>query len=400
MITFLFAGRRLVILLVAVLLTGTVHGDARSAYRQGLEALQAERFAEAAEAFRTALGERPDAKVGLFREYLPHYHLGVALAQQDQCAAAMAAWDEAERQGEVRKSSAADQLDGWRSRCATRLDRLDRAARAAAAAEPTFLAVQEEAIRVARLREAAVLERVWSDGAPSFEERQREGLRRLGQARRALQAAAAAGDPEGAAAARERGEEVIGHFRQLAEDAEAVLADLGAVLDSEIEALELIVERAEATLITTRELRPYPRRLGLLVAKVESAVRAAGRREADAPPARLRQLRDALAGEVDRLEEAARRPPRDLMRAVRAHLAGRPQDVLMLLDGAEFDDPRAEGQACLLRAASRQAISFLDQDAAAVLEDELLRCASLGAVAPERFFSPRFLALYRPLVGR
>ncbi len=88
----------------------TVWADAEESFKEGIEAVDLERWREAEGHFRQAVaanGQESDRRIfisGAFsRPYLPHFYLGWALFQQgpDACEAALEAWDVSESQAVV-----------------------------------------------------------------------------------------------------------------------------------------------------------------------------------------------------------------------------------------------------------------------------------------------------------
>ncbi len=74
---------------------------------------------EAIEADPAEAAERQWATAGEDGPYLPHFYLGLANALGNDCVAALAAWNESERQGEVQKTAQHARLQAERAECDT-----------------------------------------------------------------------------------------------------------------------------------------------------------------------------------------------------------------------------------------------------------------------------------------
>ncbi|MEO1369827.1 MAG: hypothetical protein AAFX50_21805, partial [Acidobacteriota bacterium] len=92
-------------------------------YKTGKDAIDAKQWASAEKAMRTAIAEDPEAKRRLLTRYTPYYYLGVSLAEQGRCRAALEAWRQTDRYGALREGGdeAAD-LQRRRARCSKLVD--------------------------------------------------------------------------------------------------------------------------------------------------------------------------------------------------------------------------------------------------------------------------------------
>ena len=75
-----------------------------NAYKAGLDAIEAKDWERADRSMSEALAQRGEEKAKLpvklfLRPYLPHFYLGYARFERGDCAGALAAWAESERQG-------------------------------------------------------------------------------------------------------------------------------------------------------------------------------------------------------------------------------------------------------------------------------------------------------------
>ncbi|MBP1644190.1 MAG: hypothetical protein H6Q03_2859 [Acidobacteria bacterium] len=96
---------------------------AEESFREGMSALDQNKWGVAAAAFRAALAERPaegGRRVRIYGtwllDYLPHYYLGVALFQLDDLEGAAAEWRESRRQGAILSTPLVADLERWESR--------------------------------------------------------------------------------------------------------------------------------------------------------------------------------------------------------------------------------------------------------------------------------------------
>jgi hypothetical protein len=104
-------------------------------------------------------------------------------------------------------------------------------------------------------------------------------------------------------------------------------------------------------------------------------------------------------------ETASTAPPSSLRQAAEAFFRGDDDGTLRMLTGSQFEDPRADLQAGLLKAAALYRKFLLGRQAdSSLLEaarDEVARCRGLNrAFEPDpRYFSPDFVSLYRDSTG-
>jgi hypothetical protein len=96
--------------LLAVVAPARAQEGADKVYRDGVEAVEKQKWSEAAGLMRQAIAmnrtEAPGARrLGLFggRDYLPYLLLGRALLAQSDCTGALNAWEESDKQGVARK---------------------------------------------------------------------------------------------------------------------------------------------------------------------------------------------------------------------------------------------------------------------------------------------------------
>lgn len=400
-VTFDRVGRpaAVIAVLLAWLLPALAAADARDRYKDGVDALKEGRFPAAEQAFRDAIAERAEERVGTFRrDYLPHFQLGVALEEQNRCREALASWAESQRQGEIEKAAAENaELRRRTQRCEEKVRELDAAR---AAAEQAVARAREAALAMKRLQAKPELAAVWNDGEPSFAGRQQDVLQRTGEAERRLGAIA---DSHGVRPLQEvkmLANQVVGEIEAFVADAEARLRSIQDAASSALDRLQAVEQRATDELGAVAYLQPYPPELGRRVEELRQTLQAVAADKRSASPQALAALQARLEDDLSRLQQAAAPPPAGLRTAVKAFLSGDYESVLATLEGERYRDPRAAGQACLLRAAARHAFWVLsgeteDELLAALLTDvEECRRLRPPPPIPARFFSPRFLRFY------
>lgn len=378
--------------------------DARS-YKNGLNALADRRYPDAEKYFREAIADRSDERSGgLRKSYLPHYYLGVALSEQERCAEALEAWRASEGQGQVQRTEdEGKELPRRKQRC---LDKIHELESARGAAEQAVARARKASQTLARLRESPELAKEWSAGEPSLETREEKARRELEEAARLL-GAAAGEDPAPHQQAKTLANGAATAFDEIRSEAQTRLTELRDATSSALERLEASEAKARAGLGQLAHLEPFPPELRKIAVAVTQALDETVARKAEAGAAELGRLRQDLDAAAARLAEAAQGPPATLRAAAEAFLAGRHDDVLATLQGEAYRDPRAVGQACLLRAAAgfelQERSEEPDPERAAALRREVLECRKLVAAAriPPRFFSPRFIRFYEnPEAGR
>jgi hypothetical protein len=101
-------------------------GDYREVYRRGINAKNRKQWKDAATLFEQALqlrstdtGERISITgFGNIEPYVPHYYLGLALMNLNDCAGALRNWERAEQDGAIQKTNLYRDLEGGRRKCA------------------------------------------------------------------------------------------------------------------------------------------------------------------------------------------------------------------------------------------------------------------------------------------
>jgi len=388
------------LLLGLALQSWPVAADFRDDYKRGIETLERGQWSQAASLFRQAAAERPDEKARLSRSpfskrYLPHFYLGEALLEMDDCEGALTAWAESERQGVVTRlpeyQSLIDGRDICRRQAATRFDSQRRA-------EVEISNAEAAARRVDRLQ--TDLGPNWPGAASSLGARETDAEQRLRAARSQLTAAVASEDLDGmrqsAALAREARQlletverEAIQHQAQLRLQQGALIAEVGR-----------LTEQAETQVRATSPLRPYPRELGRIVAEVSGLIEESRQAGPTQDLDDLSDLRAALEDAMARLQDAAAPPPAALAEAAGLFFDGDYEAALELLGGLQSVSSKVALQTHILRAAASFTLYQLGGgDGAELLESaqsEVAACLEIDAAnrPPAGPFSPRFIEFF------
>jgi hypothetical protein len=389
------------ILLGLALCSWPAAADYRDDYRRGIEALERGQGNQAATLFRQAIAERPDERARLTRSpfskrYLPHFFLGEALLDLDDCEGALAAWAESERQGIVTRlpeyQSLVDGREICRQRTAARSESQQRA-------EVEITNAEAAAIRVDRMR--AEMGQQWANAGPELRAKYDEAKQRLIASRAQLTVAVAAEDLDGMRQAAVLGRESRDLLEAVERDAIEHQAQLRLRQGSLIAEVESLLERAEAELRSTASLRPYPRRLGRVAAELTALIEENQQPVAVQDLESLRELRTGLEEGLARLKEAAAPPPESLTRAATAYFDGQYEEVLRLLEDLEGASRRVALQAHLLRAAASFNLYHLGDAGGDDLLDsarsEVIACLAIDSETrpPTGPFSPRFIEFFQ-----
>jgi hypothetical protein len=114
---------RLAACLALALLALPARADFKDTYRKAFEAVERKRWSDVVAQMRRAIAENPSEGAAIklygmrFEPYLPHFHLGFALAQTGQCAEAVKEFEISESQGVVRSSPYFNQLLSAKAEC-------------------------------------------------------------------------------------------------------------------------------------------------------------------------------------------------------------------------------------------------------------------------------------------
>ncbi len=376
----------------------------KETHKLGVEAIKSGRWADAERFFRAAIAERPQEKVSrvLKTAYLPHYYLGVALAEQGNCKTALGAWAESTRQGQILKSDHGADLGRRRGACQDRLRRID-----AARAEVRELLGRagDAAASLGSLSKTPDLAPLWNQGTTSFGARQQSAGKKLADAQKHFDDPSPGRELEQLDRAKTLASSALAELNAALTDGRRRLGELNAATAVALEQLEEVEQSARRTLRSISDLAPYPRRLGSRVAAVERKLKEIRESKSESSPQRFAELTGELNDALAALRRAARRPSKALSQAVEAFLTGSYADALALLDAPDLaGDARAQPHVCMIRAASHHALwvlgGELDEALRELAAEAVLACAgeesaesnaSASLPPSTRIYSPRFV---------
>ncbi len=337
--------RRAALALAALLLASPARADYKDSYRKGVELAEKGNWAEVARHMRAALAEQPreGEQVKLygmrFEPYLPHFYLGLAMANTGDCEGALAQWVTSQGQGAVQKTAHFKTLQKSRDACQTRVAKKptsppsgpDPAVGQAVQAAENELAKAEEASRaLAALESDPLLAAGWDqDAALGGAQKQARDL--AASARTKLQSAKGKGDLAQIAEAREMA-------ARAAQQLEGVRQEGGR--------------------------------------RRESARLAAEKKAAE--DARRADLRSPTPS-------ASAGPPAELLQAARAYFGGQYRTAADSLAKVTYPGGPAAVHALLFRAAARHSLYVMGGQ-----KDDTLRQSALADVQALRKLDPRF----------
>ena len=378
------------------------------AYKDGLAAFESRDWEAAAEKMREAVAGRSEEsgrllKKGYMRRYLPHYYLGMALAELGECSGALESLAESERQGVVQRRKLYDDLVRSRERCEGQVQLAEQIG----PLKRQLTELESRVRKTASLAQDPQLQPVWTEGSPSLASLQSSFQSHVRQARTLLD------------------ELESGAGSDLLKKAETSLAQ--AREDLQHFDREAAARRTQVASRPPRPEKPKAEDSGR--ALTQQTAKAAELLEATADAAELQDLRadlerlherarqdppkagtpafDQLLADLERshraLERALDRPPQDLDLAARAFLDGDYPRVVEGLSAVEFEEPRAQAHVHLLRAAALFALHHIRHEEGLLSDARAEARAALavepGLTLPERFFSPQFRELFETLDG-
>jgi len=358
----------LALALVALAATsGPASADYKDSYKQGVEAIEKSRWADATRLMREAItgksaeGETIRFYGQRFEPYLPHFYLGLALFNSGDCVGALRSWATSESQGAIRKSDQYRTLTKNRSACEARATPAKptpatpppgpdpaAVARASQAADAALKRADDAARAVTLLQNDPALSRVWNQDTALGPAQER--------AKEALVSARAKGD-----AGRRKPD-----LAQLGEAREA--ADR---VTQQLETLSRHATRKRSELTAARKPTPP----GPVPAPPTVAPTAVAPTRGPAPP--------------------------ELLAGARAFFGAQYQQTVSLLDGADRLPGRARAQALMLRAAARHALYLMggEKDAGLLASTQAdarsARRLDPQAAPDPQAFSPRFVQLFQ-----
>lgn len=342
-----------------------VSADYKDTYKQGVEAVEKGRWADAARLMQQSIAGKPAEGESIrfygqrFETYLPHYYLGLALANTGDCEGALRSFGISESQGAVRKSGDQyRQLVKSREACQTRMAGTAKptspkppagpdpaAVNAAVQTADAAMARADEAARaVSSLQTDALLTPIWSQepGLGPSQEKARAAL------------AAARGQLDGAKRK----------------------PDLAQIADAQEQA-----SRAAAQFDAVR-------------------AHAAQKRDEARKAADARAAADKSTPKPLPLTPTQQGPPAELLAGAQAFFGAQYQQAADLLGRADGLTGRAGAQSLVIRAAARHALYLVGGEKDSAL---LARAAADVKACHERdpqvqpdpkAFSPRFVEFF------
>lgn len=390
-------------LLLTIALAGGAPGLVSAAeflefYKNGVAAAASQHWTLAAEMMRKAIEEQPNAKTKIkralyFRRYLPHFYLGKALYETGDCAAALTAWQESEKQDVVRRFPEYQQILEGRLACGQMVDlegALDRALKSVESAEKSAIE--------ARRRLSEVPSTVAT--VPVLLDRQTAAEESLGRARQRLGSDDIAMDEvEEVATVAAIAKAEFEILRQQAVELRTL--QLTAQQEEVVVQIQSLMGRASKELKSCEYLQPYPATVARNRASVELALKHAQAAFDDSLSAGELQAVQAELVKVTRdLRRSVSPPPAELRDAAQAYLSRDYNEVLAILSGREFVSARASSHSHLLRAAALFSLYYsTGAGDEALLEqagEEVLACrrADRERFPPVAVFSPSFVAFF------
>lgn len=384
-------------LILLAALAGETLADARDEYKAGITEIEGKNYAEAVRRFRAAIAERPEERHHLLtaRRYYPHYYLGVALTEVQDCRAGIRALSESKSQGKIERSE--DLLADLERRLTSCQQHIAAVDTAHEEVEDLLSQGEETGKTLEGLQTKPTLAPLWSRDERGLATRQRKAQDQLRSLRQLASTAQQAGDLTALGEAKKGAEASLRDLRAVVVEARKELGDRNAAVEEALEKLEQNAARARRTLRGARDLAPYPKMLGQKVQAVEELLAEIDRRKEESQATELGDLDERIKAARQQVLAAARRPPERLEEAVNTFLQGEYQATLDLLTEG-FDDPRAIAHACILEAAAQHGLYVLDGEQDEALLGSALRasraCAEVDPPRSERFLSPRFLRFY------
>jgi tetratricopeptide (TPR) repeat protein len=431
---------RLAIVLAALAATASpVWGDYRSSYAKGITAMDRQEWNDAIRWFREAAQENPKEGgrvliYGLrYREYLPHYYLGVALFRSKNCEAALEAWARSEEQGLVRRMAEYRQLTAFRQECQGRtapergrtevrqarlpspqvtrppapspvVDDSAAVARALREAESELARTESAAASGGKLRRDPGFSAVWRMD-PALRERESSASKSLARARVLLNEAKAKRDLAASTAARD----TAIRARQEFESLQGLAISGQRRVQKVSRELAAGVTEARGLLAGLGRDRPAAPQTQKAKAELEVLLREAGRSGSSESVAELERLRDRIGVSLARLKglsqgpdsRIAAKPPVFLLEAASAYFQGDYDKTVATLEKVEVSDRRVAAQVSLFRSAARYGLYVTRgesdrqlRDRAAADAKECLRIDP-GLAISTRAFSPRFIDFFK-----
>lgn len=371
-------------------------------YKAGLAAVEIQDWVRARDMMASAIEIQPKSKARVkkalyFKHYLPHFYLGVSLHRGGDCVGALAAWQESDAQGIVKKYPEYEQLEAGRQRC---LQHLSEVESSLIEAESLIAAA---GIASTGARQGLVdLQAQGVEGWESLTERLQLAESELREAKVLL--SQADGDLAGIRRSVSKAAAARDGFDIISLDSSKWLQSIATEQVEMRAALNQLVVASVGSLKATEYLEPYPPEIEGHRQRLESLVAQVGRLDASATNDEVSGLARKLEQAIATLERSTAAPPLELKAAAEAFLSGqyaRVLEVLEILAEADSHTTKVSGQAHLLQAAALFALFHSEGEKQPELIEEarlaVLSCQSLEETAPipsPEIFSPRFVEFF------
>lgn len=390
--------------LLTILLTSGAQADYKDAYKDGLEAAKQRNWSSVEAKMKGAIAERPQEAIRLaalfFKNYLPHYYLGLARFELGDCRGALESWETSSSQGAVQKATEEwSTLQSKRKTCQLRLAEVEQAAREA---EKAVATAKDLLARVAAIARSPELAASWAAGETSLASRQRAAADEVKQAEVRTQSGSEKLSLGEVREATNLANHAIGELQQILSAAARGRDEVRSVVAARKGALEVKVADAKRALDATAKISPQPASIGPQRAAIETLLRQAASLSDLPDLAEVDALTDQIDKAVAKLRRLGEPPPALLADAVESYLTGDYRGVLAQLESATLRDNRSKGQACLLRAAAGYALYMLggesDPTLLAAARQAAVEGKAFGGSAPRlspKLFSPRFISFWQ-----
>lgn len=381
-------------LAVTMLSGAPILADAWDDFKAGVEAQERGDHAAAVRLLQRAIAEKGEESSTVFRRYLPHYHLGISQAALGDCRAAVASFDESRRQGKNTRDRELQTMQAARSRCEAVVERGDGLV---VRIEDELDAANAALDTIESLARAPVLRSAWRKGRPSYAERQTTARTKVAGLRENLANGRRLPDLELLERTLEESKSQKEAVVTLRKEAQQLFDEVRAAADQRMADLQSLVSTAQRDVRFVAGLGVSSPRLAEATRNLENALARAAGVELGTPEEEVEAVAEAIRKELGALRREARQPPEDLRQIAESVLAGRYSEALDRLAAATFAEPRAEGHACLLRAAAtwgRDREAGAGDGASRQVIEECFARTRMPTVV-EKAFSPPFVALLR-----
>ena len=367
-------------------------------YKNGMAAVESQRWSTAAEMMQKAIDQQPQAKTKVkkalyFRRYIPHFYLGMALYETGNCSGALRAWQKSEAQGVVQRFPEAQQIQEGRLACGQMVglqSALNRALRAVESAENSGTQARRRLSELSGSEESVQLLVGRQAEAEASLMRVRQRLASNDIVLESVEEAAAL-----AAVAKTE-------FEAIRQQADEMRVTQVAARQQEQES-QILGQMATARreLQASEYLKPYPamiaRRRAAVVQALEHAQAAS---DTSLSGGELQAIQAELTKATRELRRSTIPPPTELATAAEAFLAKDYRGVVALLGKSEFSSPKASYHSHLLQAAAFFALYYSsgasDSNLLERARQQVLACLGddPGQSPPPVVFSPSFVAFF------